>query len=185
AIINSSAMIRKDFLIKNKISYRDESFVGDEDYRFWVDCINKGAKIARLPKTLITYRIRNNNITNESSKNKNKERKQSIDKIRKQGLKNNGILLSEEEYTLFNIIFSDPIVDITLEDINNYKELIKKIITMKQGRNFANEIKASLVNKVISLNCSKLEKLKTINFRIKDEDIVSYIRAIVKTIILG
>ena len=102
-------------------------------------------------------------------------------------MENNGIILNKEEYLLFNTIFSDPMLDITLKDIENYKKLIKKIVPMKKIgiKEFTYEIKLTIVNRILDLNYSKLEKLKIVNFKMKGESFISYIKSIIKIILLG
>lgn len=133
------------------------------------------------------YRTGHNNITSQSITQKGKERKRIMDNIRTKCLINNEILLENNELDLFNKIFSDPMIDISINDINDYKHLIPKIVSMNKyedKRIFSDKIKQILVSRVINLNCTKIEKLKIINFKIKYESILSYLKALIKIIIL-
>ncbi|MDR2901836.1 MAG: glycosyltransferase [Lactobacillales bacterium] len=59
-IIHSSAMIRKDFLRKNHITY-NETYIAAVDYAFWVDILKKGGQIANHPQVLTLMRLRDTN----------------------------------------------------------------------------------------------------------------------------
>lgn len=55
-IIHPSVIIRKDFLIKNKIYYND-NYPYAEDYKLWFDIARNGGGFYTLPKELIFYRL--------------------------------------------------------------------------------------------------------------------------------
>lgn len=184
---NPTVMFRKNFFIKNDIKYREDRFVA-EDYGFFVDCVSKGGNIAILSNPVLIYRTGHNNTTKLSIKYKKKERKEVMDEIRIKCLINNGIILNDEESKLFNKIYSDPKIDISLEDIKNYKILIRKMIHMRNNLDkqvFADEIKLNLVNRILDIKCSKIKKLSIINFKIYKETFLSYFKSIIKIIILG
>lgn len=186
AVNNPTVIIRADFFKKNNIRYDKECFVG-EDYMLWIECCKKGGNIAYLQEALVIYRTGHNNITRQSITQKGKERKYIMDKIRTKCLINNGILLENNELDLFNKIFSDPMIDISINDITNYKHLIPKIVSMNKyedKRVFSDKIKQILVSRIINLDCTKIEKLRIINFKIKNESILSYLKALIKITIL-
>ena len=79
-ILNGSVMIKKDFIIKNQIKYKEECFVA-EDCQFFIDCTEKGGKIAILPQSLVIYRIGHNSITRKTVEFQSDDRKKLIDKI--------------------------------------------------------------------------------------------------------
>lgn len=186
-INNPTVMIRKNFFIKNNIRYKEECFVA-EDYDFWVECIMNGGKIATLSKPNLIYRVGHDSLTKKSYKDYSKERKIVIDNIKKKYLKHNGIIFKDEESKLFTKIYSDPMQNINLDDIKEYKKLINKMVYMKNDYNkqgFADEIKLNLVNRILDVKCTRLEKLKIINFKIKTETFTSYIKSIIKIALLS
>lgn len=60
--VHPSVMIRRDFLNKNGISYREE-IKKAQDYALWVDCLNAGGIIENLGEPLLRYRIHAGQIT--------------------------------------------------------------------------------------------------------------------------
>lgn len=184
-IINPASMFRKEFINKNNIRYREENFVA-EDYDFWVECA-KFTNIAILSEALLIYRTGHKNTSSLSLKNNYIERKNLIDKIRVQCLNNNGIYLKEEEYLLFNKIFSDPIMKIHIDDIYQYKKILNKFIDIDgyDKTLVSDSVKKMLISKILELDCNKLKKLYLVNFKLKKESIISYIKSIIKVIILG
>ena len=54
-IIHSTAMIRRSFLIKHRVQYKNYPFA--EDFKLWVDIAQKGGLFYILPYTLIHYRL--------------------------------------------------------------------------------------------------------------------------------
>ncbi|WP_343338768.1 Undecaprenyl-phosphate 4-deoxy-4-formamido-L-arabinose transferase [Terrisporobacter petrolearius] len=184
---NPTIMFRKDFFYKNKIRYRKECFVA-QDYAFFVDCVAKGGNIAILSEPVLIYRSGHDNITKLSVKYKQNERKKVMDNIRIRCLNNNGIFLDDKENILFNKIFSDPIMDISIDDINEYKKLINKILLIKNNINkkgFADEIKLNLLNRLLDINATKIQKIGIINFKIETETVMSYVKSIIKVIMFG
>lgn len=180
---NPAAMFRKDIINKYNISYRNECFVG-QDYAFWIDC-SKHTKLAILSEPLLIYRTGHENITKLSMKKNVKMRRKVIDDTRTRCLKNNGIILTQDEVNLFNTIFSDPDIDITLDDISKYRKLLLKITQLNNVYEkgfFAREIKQGLVDRVLRVNYNKIEKVKSINFLLPNESFKSYLISIIKVI---
>ena len=46
-------------------------------------------------------------------------------------------------------------------------------------------MKLNLVNRILDVKCTRLEKLKIINFKIKTETFTSYIKSIIKIALLS
>ncbi|MCM1312418.1 MAG: glycosyltransferase [Roseburia sp.] len=59
--VHPSAMIKKSFLIKNKLKYKEYPFA--EDYKLWVDAALNGGVFWVIPKILLNYRISNNQVS--------------------------------------------------------------------------------------------------------------------------
>lgn len=160
-IINSTAMVRVSFIKKYNIKYRTECFVA-QDYSFWVDCA-KYTDMVILSDYLLTYRIREDNITSISLNKKSHQRKNIIDKIRIRALNNNGIYLSSEEYKVYNKIFSDPVLKLDVDDYYKGKDIIKKMILLNKNSSkekFYNEVVKEYLNKVYLSSINIKDKFK-------------------------
>lgn len=66
-IVHSTAFIRREFLKRNKLMY-DAAMKKAQDYKLWVDCLNRGAKMDVYPGVLVQYRIHAGQISNAQSK---------------------------------------------------------------------------------------------------------------------
>lgn len=77
-IIHSSVMIRHSILKKHGVTY-DETFLSCQDYRLWVELMDK-TTFYNLPKKLVKYREVANGITAEQVK-KTDKRIETINKI--------------------------------------------------------------------------------------------------------
>lgn len=89
--INSSTIIRKSVLNKNKIRY-NEAFDQSQDYGLWVD-ISKYCTFANIPEVLVNYRVHPERITDiyrTSQVN-------FADEIRLKQISNLGISINDEE----------------------------------------------------------------------------------------
>ena len=130
-IANPSTMLRKSFLNKYNLKYRDNFFVC-QDYSFWVDIIKYG-KISNISKPLLYYRSGHDNISRRSSEKKAKQRKELIDKIHIRAIKNNGFSLNDEELEIFNDIFCENIKsNISKTDIKKIEKIIRKLMNQNK-----------------------------------------------------
>ncbi len=73
-IIHPTAMFNHRLLKNNNITY-NENYIYAQDYRMWVDCVQKG-ELSNIPEVLFKYRIHNKavssdkkNVQNECAKN--------------------------------------------------------------------------------------------------------------------
>lgn len=60
-IVHPSAMIRRSFLVNNRISYKNYAYA--EDFKLWTDIARKGGSFYVIPQPLIRYRISKGQIT--------------------------------------------------------------------------------------------------------------------------
>lgn len=60
-IIHPSVMIKKDFLIKNRIRYKQRPYA--EDYQIWIDIAKCGGNFWILPMELIQYRVSDTQVS--------------------------------------------------------------------------------------------------------------------------
>lgn len=65
--IHPTYVIRKEFISKNNITYREE-LVKSQDYGLLVDCLDAGGQVYSLEEKLLGYRVHKNQITIGQSK---------------------------------------------------------------------------------------------------------------------
>lgn len=85
-LVNSSTMIRLDFLKKNKIQYNEKCFVM-QDYEMWTQIAACNGQMQLLRKALVKYRTHQENITSRSRKEKAERRRTIQHDIQKNYLK--------------------------------------------------------------------------------------------------
>lgn len=183
---NPAATFRKDFIIKNNIKYREECFIG-QDYAFWIDCQKYGnIHIMRTPQLI--YRTGHDNITKRSTKVNNRERKMLLDEVRIRSIKNNGFELKDEDYEIFNKVFSDPYVEININDLEKCNIVLNKIININKishkfdNKKLSNKIKYEIVSSIKHSNLSKKEKYKLLKYKYKYETILSYLTSFLRVL---
>lgn len=65
-ICHPTAMIRKSFLLQNKVGYKAKNIYA-EDCALWVDIILAGGKIANLPEVLLKYRVGHTRVSSSNT----------------------------------------------------------------------------------------------------------------------
>jgi glycosyltransferase involved in cell wall biosynthesis len=179
-IMNSAAMFRKSFIEKYNINYRKECFVA-QDYAFWTDCIKYG-KIHIVPLNLIAYRTGHASITKKSIASKALARKEVTDSIRSRAIKNVGFELSDQELMYFNKVFSDPYVEIGIEDFFSVKKILDKLIDFNIIKQMVDKelltqlIKNEFSKRIVNSKLSKKEKLRLLRYKFKYETL--FVKAI-------
>lgn len=88
-LVNSTTMIRLDFLKDKNICYNEKCFVM-QDYEIWTQICAKGGNIQILRLPLVKYREHGENISNRTRKNSNELRKDMQFYIQKKYLKELG-----------------------------------------------------------------------------------------------
>lgn len=140
-IVNSSAMIRKQFIVENNLFYRD-NYLGMEDYKFWTECSVCG-NLMNIDELLIYYRVSGNNETNRINTQKAKERERLYAQIQKDALRLNGFILSPSEENIFCRVFmEDKRKYNSLEDLKLVHGVLNKIILQAKERklDYLNEL---------------------------------------------
>lgn len=166
-IVNPSSMVKKSFITKNNLSYRDQYFVA-QDYSFWMDCMLKNAKFKILQYPLVYYRTGDGyeNITNMSRKFKSKERKLLISSIRTRGLEETNLLSDFRDLTVFNKFFQEKKFIVNENNVKILKKTLHKLkINNKKNEvfpvsNFNYVAQLNWVNQVV--NTTNLNKKKKI-----------------------
>lgn len=120
---NSTTMIRREFIERYKIRYKDNMY-GTEDYRFWAECSLHG-NISASDKVMLYWRKHNN----ESNKVKDSiERLQVIQNTQRFLLEEYGFSFSSDEYELLFRIFAEEGKVESKEDIQNMFMLLQSIV---------------------------------------------------------
>lgn len=98
--VNSTTMIRRDFIIKNDIWYRD-GFYGMQDYQFFIEAAEKGA-ISSLDSKILKKRKHRNCYTDLQIMNNSKKRGEKFKEIRIKALRERGFKLDEDQIDVLN-----------------------------------------------------------------------------------
>lgn len=85
-LVNSTTMIRLEFLKKNMIRYNEKCFVM-QDYELWTQISSHNGQMEILRKPLVKYRTHQENITSRSRKDKADIRREMQYSIQKEYLK--------------------------------------------------------------------------------------------------
>lgn len=121
-IANSSALIRRSFLEKCSIKYKDNMY-GAEDYFFWAECSLYGT-IANLDEVMLYWRVNHGNETDRVFKNNLSERSKVIETIHNFLLDSYGFQITSKQKKILNKVFGDNgIIDNKEEVIELYQVL--------------------------------------------------------------
>lgn len=161
-ILNSSAMIRKDFIKKSGIKYNEE-FFACQDYMFWVECLKFG-EIYREKKHLLSYRTGHENITSNSKKKKKNARAKLINFIHETALNLFGFELTNSEKNLYYSLFGEE-NNLNIKNYSDSVDLLKKLIQQNQQKHIFEE---KLFGKVVQYNFL-FTLLHTKNLGLKDK----------------
>lgn len=171
-IVNPGSMIKKSFIVKNNINYRDEFFVA-QDYSFWMDCMINGANFKILQNPLLYYRTDDDydSITNISRKFKSEERKKLISSIRSRGLIETNILYNSEYIKVFNYFFQERKFIVDKSNVNLLKKTLKllknnnEIKKIFPTKNFNYVLQINWINQIVkSTSLNRIQKFSIIVF---------------------
>ena len=102
---NSTAMIRREFIEKYNIRYRD-NYYGMQDARFYVESSKKG-NISSIPNYIVKHRLHKENTTKKMVGIYKEERKNKYAELQRYSLSASGFVLDEEELGLLNRVFGE------------------------------------------------------------------------------
>ena len=163
-MLNSTIMMRKEFIEKNNLLYRKECIVC-QDYSFFVDAALVG-NIENMNISTIKYRTGHENITKKSKTKNIKLRKNILKEIGVRSFKGNGFFLEETEYELISKYIWEKSENIEY-NYNEFNELIKilnKVIVINKDKKFLNQdalekcIKTILLKTILLLDISLIQK---------------------------
>lgn len=164
ALCHPTVMIRKEILDKNGLKYENE-FEKAEDYRLWCK-LGLYTDIVNLRGVYLNYRIHGKQV---SETHKIKQQNTS-DKIRMEFLKDNGIILSTKEVTVFNKACNKSALSI--EEYSSLVKCSKKIVTiLSKNRRFDTLYLIYVIGALVNTSYGKIEitckkKLKKLRFSI-------------------
>lgn len=125
---NSTAMIRKDFLEKNKLRYKDDCY-GMQDLRFYMEA-SKVGKISAINEFLLKYRRHDANETKKRKEFYAKERSQKYAEFQTYSLEQSGFQLNKEQLAIIHKYFAEYNVRcVEKEEFELLCKVIKIIMT--------------------------------------------------------
>ena len=140
---NGSMMFRKSVVDENNILFREDC-LGMEDYLFWVD-FSKYGNITNLKEIMLYWRHIKGNETNRVISEKSELRAKKFAEIQKYAFKNNGILLSDEDYKFLSQMLPEGRIGekVNKEDLKYLYDILSLIIKEADDLqlDFSNEIK--------------------------------------------
>lgn len=97
---NSTAMIRRQFVEKNHLFYRENCY-GMQDFRFYMES-SKVGNISSIGNLLLYYRVHNQNETRRRKELYKKERAEAYAGFQRESLRKSGFLLDEKVLGIIN-----------------------------------------------------------------------------------
>ncbi len=125
--MNSTVMMRKEFLERNNLYY-EENCYGMQDYHFFIEC-SKVGKISSIDEFLVRHRYHETNETKRCLENYFDERKQTYADFQRYSMKKSGFVLEEQEMKLINKVFAEMDGRCnSLEEVKKLYEVLQKIL---------------------------------------------------------
>lgn len=125
--MNSTAMIRRDFIVKNNLLFEENCF-GMQDFKFYIES-SKIGKISSISEFLLKHRIHANNETERNFKFYEKERAEKYAQFQRYSLKKSGFILLENELQFINKVLSERGGKCeTKEDLRTLYDIFTKLL---------------------------------------------------------
>lgn len=151
--MNSTAMIRSDFVKKNKLFYRENCY-GMQDLFFYMES-SKVGKISSIEDFLLKHRLHDSNETDRNLKLFNEERRAKYAEFQKTSLNKSGYRLSEETMCFLNKVLAEQ--DGQCDSVQEMQQLY--------------EVFCELISQGQQMNIDYLEELKHVCNRLMHEKI--------------
>ncbi len=103
--MNSTAMIKKDFIVKNNLLFEENCF-GMQDFKFYIKS-SKIGKISAVNEFVLKHRIHENNETERNFQFFEKERAEKYAEFQRYSLKRSGFVLEENELKFINKVLAE------------------------------------------------------------------------------
>lgn len=154
---NDTAMIRKSFMEKNKLKYK-EGCLGMQDFKFYIDSSKIGT-ITAIDRLILLKRIHEEEATNKSMKYYADERAKLYAQFQRESIKMSGFQLKEEELQIINESLTEILKkSYTKEEVISIYNILNKMIRQ------AKEMKIDYLKELEQV-CKKI-LLKTILVRV-------------------
>lgn len=129
--MNSTAVIRKNFIEKNELSYKNKCY-GMQDYRFYIES-SKVGNISSINKFVLRHRFHQGNETDRNFNEFPIERKNTYAQFQRYSLQKSGFSLTEREITLVNNTLTEKGVRCnSIQDLKQLYMIFNKLIS--QGK---------------------------------------------------
>lgn len=190
-MINSTVMMRRDFVEGNKLSYRQECVVC-QDYSFFVDAALVG-NIENMNISTIKYRTGHENITKKSKTKKINLRKSILQEIGLRAFEGYGFCLNKNECKILSKYIWEKNENIKYDhsEFNQLVDILNKIVKMNSDKGILDSNvlekckKRILLKTILILDINLKEKLNLVKNEKLDinEFFYSVIREFIKDII--
>lgn len=140
--MNGTAMIRKQFIHSNNLSYEENCF-GMQDFKFYIDS-SKVGKISTINHFLLKHRLHGENTTDRSFQQKGTERAQKYAEFQRYSLEKSGFVLEDHELLLINKLLPEvPRNCVSINELNMLYAVFYKIISqaISSGADYIEELK--------------------------------------------
>lgn len=129
--MNSTAMIRKNFIVKNRLLYHDGCY-GMQDFRFYMES-SKVGNLSTIKDFVLRHRMHENNTTKKMTENFKEERAKVYAQLQRDSLYASGFRLNEASLTLVNKVLAEfnGKCD-SLDELVQLYEILQELL--KQGR---------------------------------------------------
>lgn len=129
--MNSTAMIRKDFIVKNRLLYREGCY-GMQDFRFYMES-SKVGNLSTIKDFVLRHRVHQNNTTKNMKENFKEERAKVYAQLQRDSLYASGFRLNEASLALVNKVLAefDGKCD-SLDELVQLYEIFQELL--RQGR---------------------------------------------------
>lgn len=125
--MNGTAMIRKDFIVRNNLMFEDDCF-GMQDFKFYIES-SKVGKISTIKNFLLKHRVYSENETKRNFQIFGKERAKKYAEFQRYSLEKSGFILKESELRFINKVLAERGGGCeTVEDIYLLYDIFSKLI---------------------------------------------------------
>lgn len=121
--MNGTVMMRKSFIVKNGLSYR-EGCLGMQDHRFFIESSKVGS-ISSVDKVLLYSRVHGANETSRAKRENAAQRAKKYFEFQEYSLKSSGYALEDSKMRLIGKIFSEE--GAVCADYVEFKELVNAL----------------------------------------------------------
>lgn len=131
---NSTALIRKEFIIENNLLFKDGCF-GMQDVAFYMDA-SKCGNISAIEDNVLMYRIHSESETACNLERNFEQRKRKFVELQRGSLEKSGFCLDEKDYELIHTIMAEePGKCQNKKEFEEFYRVLKKISSQAEKMN--------------------------------------------------